>query len=40
MTRFLRERRKENNDGHVERYQALRNRYEIKYDIKQGRWVL
>ena len=25
-----------NNDGHVERYKAVRNGYEIKYDIKQG----
>ena len=24
-----------NNDGHVEQYKAVRNGYEIKYDIKQ-----
>ena len=36
MIRFLRGRREENNDGHMERYQAVRNGYEIKYDIKQG----
>ena len=36
MIRFLRGRTKEKNDGHMERYQAVRNGYEIKYDIKQG----
>ena len=35
MIKFLR-RRKENNDGHMERYQAVRNGFEIKYGIKQG----
>ena len=28
--------RPKNNDGHMERYQAVRNGYESKYDIKQG----
>ena len=28
--------RNKNNDGQMERYQALRNGYEIKYYIKQG----
>ena len=42
MARFLREKRKQtmmgivNNDGLVERYKAVRNGYEIKYDINQG----
>ena len=36
MIRFLRGRTKEKNDGHMERYQAVRNGYEKKYYFKQG----
>ena len=38
MIRFLRGRTKEKNDGHMERYQAVRNGYNIekKYYIKHG----
>ena len=35
MIRFSRGRTKEKNDGHMERYQAVRYGYEIKYYIKQ-----
>ena len=33
---ILKRKKKENNDGHMERYHAVKNGYEIMYDFKQG----